>query len=425
MKRTVQKAARLEGILKVPGDKSISHRALILGAAAHGRQVIDGLSDAHDVHTTAQALRAMGCFVESMPDGRTIVLPSSLREEYDIDAGNSGTTARLLAGFAAARARQCRIDGDASLRRRPMARVAEPLARMGARVVLANGGTLPATIAGGSLHGIEYTLPVASAQVKSAILIAGLFAEGDTTVVEPVATRDHTEIMLAAMGVEVLREGSRIAVRGGSRLEGTHVTIPGDISSAAFFMVAALIRPGSRVHLPFVGINPRRIGVLTVLRAMGADIAIEVDHGGGEAACDLTVRSGELRGVEIDDPAAVASIIDEIPVLAVAATQADGTTTVRGAGELRHKESDRIEAIVSNLRAMGARIEALEDGFVIQGPTPLRGAPVRSFEDHRIAMAMTVAGLAAEGTTEIDDVDAVAISYPGFYNDLRALVRAQ
>lgn len=425
MKRFVERATRLAGSVKVPGDKSISHRALILGAAGRGRQEIDGLADAADVRSTAQALRAMGCFVESMPDGRTIVLPNSLRDEFDVDAGNSGTTARLFAGLAAGRATRCRIDGDASLRRRPMQRVTEPLARMGARVVLADGGTLPAVIEGGSLHGIEYALPVASAQVKSALLIAGLFAEGDTTVVEPVATRDHTEIMLAAMGVEVACDGNRITVRGGSRPEGTHVTIPGDISSAAFFVVAALIRPGSDIHLPFTGINPRRTGVLTVLRSMGADIAIEVSHEGCEAAADLSVRASELRGVEIDDPALVASIIDEIPVLAVAATQADGVTVIRGAGELRHKESDRIEAVVSNLRAMGARIEASGGAIVIEGPTPLRGAAVRSFGDHRIAMALTVAGLAAEGRTEIDGADAVAISYPGFYDDLRALVRRE
>lgn len=425
MKRIVERAARLEGFLKVPGDKSISHRALILGAAGRGRQVIDGLSDAADVRTTAQALRAMGCFVESMPDGRTIVLPSTLLASFDIDAGNSGTTARLLAGLAAGRATRCRIDGDASLRRRPMGRVAEPLVRMGARVVLADGGTLPATVEGGSLRGIEYALPVASAQVKSALLIAGLFADGDTTVIEPVATRDHTEIMLAAMGVELARDGYRVTVHGGSRPEGTHVTIPGDISSAAFFVAAALIRPGSDVHLPFTGINPRRTGVLTVLRSMGADITIEVSHEGCEAAADLTVRSSELRGVEIDDPALVASIIDEIPVIAVAATQAHGVTIIRGAGELRHKESDRIEATVSNLRAMGARIEAIDDTITIEGPTPLRGAAVRSLGDHRIAMALTVAGLAATGRTEIDDAGAVEISYPGFYNDLRTLIRQE
>lgn len=423
MKRTVERAARLEGTVKVPGDKSISHRALILGAAGRGRQEIDGLSDAVDVGTTVRALQAMGCFVESMPDGRTIVLPSSLHASFDIDAGNSGTTARLLAGLAAGRAVRCRIDGDASLRRRPMDRVAEPLTRMGARVVLANGGTLPATIEGGSLRGITYTLPVASAQVKSALLIAGLFAEGDTTVIEPVATRDHTEIMLAQMGVELARDGNRVTVRGGSRAEGAHVTIPGDISSAAFFIVAALIRPGSHLHLPFTGINPRRTGILTVLRSMGADIAIEVSHAGSEAAADLTVRSAELHGIEIDDPGTVAAIMDEIPVLAVAATQANGVTTIRGAAELRHKESDRIEAIVSNLRAMGARIESAGDTITIEGPTPLRAAAVKSFGDHRIAMAMSVAGLAAEGRTEIDDADAVEISYPRFYNDLRTLLR--
>jgi len=424
MKRTIQPAARLEGILKVPGDKSISHRALILGAAARGRQVIDGLSDALDVHSTVQALRDMGCFVESMPDGRTIVLPGTPRDSFAVDAGNSGTTARLIAGLAAGRAGECRIDGDASLRRRPMARVAEPLARMGARVVLAEGGTLPAVISGGSLHGISYTLPVASAQVKSAVLIAGLFAEGDTTVEEPVATRDHTEIMMAAMGVQPARDGNRITVRGGSHLEGTHLTIPGDISSAVFFMVAASLLPGSRVHLPFTGINPRRTGILTVLHAMGADIAIEVDHAGAEPAADLTVSSAPLRGIEIDDPAVVSSIIDEIPALAVAATQAEGVTTIRGAGELRMKESDRIESIVSNLRALGARIDAHEDGFTVEGPTPLRGAAVDSRGDHRIAMAMTVAALVAQGNTEIDCAEAADVSYPGFYNDLRVLVRA-
>ncbi len=423
MKRIVENARRLEGIVKVPGDKSISHRALILGAAARGKQTIDGLSDAGDVRSTAAALRAMGCFVESMPDGGTIVLSNALLENFDIDAGNSGTTARLLAGLAAGRAVRCRIDGDTSLRRRPMGRVADPLTRMGARITLSNGGTLPAVVEGGSLHGIEYELPVASAQVKSALLIAGLFAEGDTTVIEPVPTRDHTEILLEAMGVAVVRDGKRITIRGGARPEGTHVTVPGDISSAAFFIAAALALPDSRVHLPFTGINPRRTGILTVFRSMGGDIEVEADHGGCEAAGDLTVRSSALTGVEINDAETVASIIDEIPILAVLATQAHGTTTIHGASELRHKESDRIEAIVTNLRAMGARIESLDDGLLVHGPAPLRGAPVSSCGDHRIAMAMTVAGMIAEGATEIEGADVVDISYPGFYNDLRTLIR--
>lgn len=424
MKLAIDKATRLDGALKVPGDKSISHRALILGAAARGRQTIDGIADSADVRTTMEALRAMGCFVESMPDGRTIVLANNLESEFDVDAGNSGTTARLLAGLAAARARRCRIDGDASLRKRPMGRVAEPLALMGARVVLANGGTLPALIEGGALRGIRYELPVPSAQVKSAILIAGVFADGTTTVVERVSTRDHTEIMLAAMGADISRDGGGIRVRGGVPLEGIHVTVPGDFSSAAFFLVAAILVPGSRVHLPFTGVNPRRAGLLKVLERMGASFSIDALQAGlNEHAGDVTAVHATLRGITIDDATTVASIIDEIPVLAVAATQAEGRTEIRGAGELRHKESDRIDAMARNLRALGASIEVFDDGLAIEGPTRLRGAAVSSFGDHRIAMAMAVAGLVAEGRTEIDDASVVEISYPKFFADLRTLVR--
>jgi 3-phosphoshikimate 1-carboxyvinyltransferase len=424
MSFAIHKASRLDGVLKVPGDKSISHRALILGAAARGRQTIDGIADSADVRTTMEALRAMGCFVESMPDGRTIVLTHAIAPEFEIDAGNSGTTARLLAGLAAARARRCRIDGDASLRKRPMARVAEPLARMGARVVLANGGTLPATVEGGTLRGIRYEMPVPSAQVKSAVLIAGLFAEGETAVVDRVPTRDHTEIMLAAMGADIVREGGTVRVRGGVPLEGVHVTVPGDFSSAAYFLVAAILIPGSRVHLPFTGVNPRRAGLLNVLESMGASFSIDALHTGiNEHAGDLATAYAPLRGVTVEDPAAIASMIDEIPVLAVAATQAEGRTEIRGASELRHKESDRIEAIAHNLRALGAAIETFEDGLAIEGPTPLRGAAVSSFGDHRIAMSMAVAGLIAEGHTELDDASVVEISYPKFFADLRTLVR--
>ncbi len=424
MSLVIHKASRLEGVLKVPGDKSISHRALILGAAARGRQTIDGIADSADVRTTMEALRAMGCFVESMPDGRTLVLTRAITPEFEIDAGNSGTTARLLAGLAAARARRCHIDGDASLRKRPMARVAEPLARMGARVVLANGGTLPATIEGGALHGIRYEMTVPSAQVKSAVLIAGVFAEGETTVVDRVPTRDHTEIMLAAMGADIAREGNTVRVRGGVPLEGVHVTVPGDFSSAAYFLVATILIPGSRVHLPFTGVNPRRAGLLNVLERMGAAFSIDALHTGiSEHAGDLATAHAPLHGVTVDDPAAIASIIDEIPVLAVAATQAEGRTEIRGAGELRHKESDRIDAIAHNLRALGASIETFDDGFAVEGPTRLRGAAVSSFGDHRIAMSMAVAGLVADGHTEIDDASVVEISYPKFFADLRTLIR--
>jgi 3-phosphoshikimate 1-carboxyvinyltransferase len=425
MKHVVERITRLEGSLKVPGDKSISHRALILGAAARGRQVIDGLSDAADVASSVAALRAMGCFVESMPDGRTLVLAGTLAPDYEVDAGNSGTTARLVAGLAAARAHRCRIDGDASLRRRPMARVAEPLARMGARVTLTNGGTLPATIEGGALHGIRYQTPVPSAQVKSAVLIAGLFADGETTVVEATPTRDHTEIMLEAMGANLARGDGAVTVRGGSPLEGVHVVVPGDFSSAAFFIVAVLLVPGSRVHLPFTGVNPRRTGLLRVLESMGAHVHVDDVHdGAADPAGDITASfSKQLHGITIDDPVTVASIIDEIPVLAVAATQAEGQTVIRGAGELRHKESDRIASLVANLRALGARVEALDDGLAIEGPVRLRGAAVASFGDHRIAMAMAIAGLVADGRTEIGDAGVVDISYPRFFADLRTLTR--
>jgi 3-phosphoshikimate 1-carboxyvinyltransferase len=424
MKRVIDKAARLEGTLKVPGDKSISHRALILGAAARGHQTIEGLSDAADVGSTIGALRAMGCFVESMPDGRTMVIAHSLLSAYDVDAGNSGTTARLLAGFAAARATRCRIDGDASLRARPMQRVAEPLTRMGARVTLSETGTLPAVIEGGALRGIRYEMPVASAQVKSAILIAALSAAGDTTVVERTPTRDHTEIMLRAMGADISRDHDAVIVRGGSRLEGISITVPGDFSSAAFFIVAALLLPGSRVHLPFTGVNPRRIELLRVLQSMGARVAIDaLDADGAEPAGDIVASFSELRSAQVHDPAAVAAIIDEIPILAVAATQAHGRTTIRGAAELRHKESDRIAALAHNLRLLGARVEEFDDGLAVDGPTRLRGAAVLSFGDHRIAMAMAVAGLLADGRTEIDDASVVGVSYPRFFHDLAALAR--
>jgi len=424
MKRTIERIARLEGVVKVPGDKSISHRALILGAAARGRQIIDGLSDAADVASTAAALRTMGCFVEDMPDGRTMVLSHHLVSECEIDAGNSGTTARLLTGLAAARITRCRIDGDASLRRRPMARVAEPLTRMGARVMLANGGTLPAVVEGGALRGIRYEMTVASAQVKSAVLLAGLFADGITTVVEPAPTRDHTEIMLRAMGADVTVDGNAVSVRGSSALTGAHITIPGDFSSAAFFIVAATLVPGSRVHLPFTGLNPRRTALLDVLARMGASISVEATHEhGAEPTGDISVSHAALRALEVDEPAVIASLIDEIPVLAVAATQATGRTVIRGAAELRHKESDRIATVVAGLQAMGARVEAIEDGLAIEGPSALRGATVSSAGDHRIAMALAVAGLIADGDTHIEDADCVAISYPRFFADLRALSR--
>lgn len=424
MKRTIRHIDRIQGVLKVPGDKSISHRALLLGAVARGKQVVEGAAQSADVATTVQCLRDLGCFVEEMPDGRTLVLNHSLVERAELYAGNSGTTARLMAGLVAGLGIACTIDGDESLRRRPMTRIAKPLAAMGATVRVSDRGTLPMEIEASGLRGITYELPVASAQVKSAVLIAGLMAKGETTVVEPVPTRDHTERMLGVMGVEVRRDGDRISVTGGQNADGIHIIVPGDFSSAAFFIVAASCFPDSELFMPNTGLNPTRTGLLPVLASMGASVTAENEMlTAGEPVGDLNVRSAALRAVDIDDPATVASVIDEIPIIAVAATQAEGTTSIRGAGELRNKECDRIQATVENLRALGADVTEHEDGMTVRGPARLKGAAVKSFGDHRIVMAMTVAGMLAAGETEIDDASPVDVSYPGFFNDLLTVIR--
>jgi 3-phosphoshikimate 1-carboxyvinyltransferase len=415
-------AERIAGTVRVPGDKSIAHRALILGAICRGKQVVGGVPDGADIHSSVGCLRALGTFVEEMPDGRMLILSKPLTGGVTLDAGNSGTTARLLAGVLAGQNSETTIDGDASLRRRPMDRVADPLTKMGA-VVTTKDGRLPMTVKGGSLRGIEYTPPVASAQVKSAVLLAGLFAEGRTTITEPAPTRDHTERMLQAMGVSVTRDGNRVSITGPDYPHATEVRVPGDVSSAAYLIVAATCLPGSEIYLPSVGVNPTRRGLLDVMTRMGAEIeTVNSDTYLGEPVADIIVRAAELRGVEVN-AAEVPRLIDELPILAVAATQAEGDTTVTGAAELRHKESDRIETTVSNLRALGANIDATDDGFVVHGPTPLAGAPVDSRGDHRIAMSMAVAAFIARGTTRIDGSDAIHVSYPGFFEDLSAVVR--
>jgi 3-phosphoshikimate 1-carboxyvinyltransferase len=416
-------AARIEGAVRVPGDKSIAHRALILGAMSRGKQLVDGVPNSADVQSTIACLRELGVLIEAMPDGRTLVLPRKLAEPQGLFAGNSGTTARLLSGLAAGQPFTTRIDGDASLRRRPMARVAEPLAQMGADIATSAGGRLPITIRGGSLKGITYHLPVASAQVKSAVLIAGLQAEGETVVVETVPTRDHTERLLQAMGAPIDVNNGTIRVRGAVPLRAVDVKIPGDISSAAFFMVATTCLKHSEIYLPTTGVNPTRTGVVDVLRAMGGSIEmVNSDTFLGEPVADLVVRSSSLRGLTIDETV-LPSLIDELPVIAVAATQAEGETIVTGAAELRHKESDRIAAIVGSLKRFGADIEERGDGFAVRGPTPLRGARVSSHGDHRIAMAMAVAGVLADGETEIEHSAVVDVSYPRFFTDLNAMLR--
>ncbi len=423
MQAVMNEVRRLEGELRVPGDKSVAHRALILGALARGRQEVAGLPDSQDVASTAACLAALGYSVERRDGGGVTVSGSPRGGEFRLDAGNSGTTARLLAGMMAGLRLKGVIDGDASLRRRPMSRIADPLTLMGADVATSPDGRLPLRLGGGKPSGITYAPPQASAQVKSAVLLAGLGAEGATTVLEPVPTRDHTEIMLAVMGVPVARAEGSVTVPGGARPEGVRIEVPGDVSSAAFFAAAASVHPDADLRLQGVGVNPTRTGFLEVLERMGARIERENERiRQGEAVADLRVRTGRLQGVEIAG-ALVPKLIDELPVLAVAASQAEGATVVRDAAELRHKESDRIAATVANLRRMGADIEERDDGFVVRGPCRLRGAAVEARGDHRIVMAMAVAGLVARGTTRIDDCDVAAVSYPAFFEDLRRLCR--
>ena len=411
---TVSGGRPLRGRITVPGDKSISHRALILAALAEGTSVVRGLSDGDDVARTRAAIEAMGAGVdgEKITGGR-----SRLHEPGDVlDMGNSGTGIRLLAGLCAGFPWLTVLTGDRSIRRRPMSRVAEPLRMMGATVDGREGGRLPPlTVRGVGLRGIDYDLPVPSAQVKSAVLLAGLSAEGDTVVRQPVVTRAHTEEMLVAAGVDVdvSTDGLVVTLRP-SPLQPFELDVPGDPSQAAFWIVAACIVPGSDVVVDDVYIGPARTGFLDVLERMGADL---------ERVDDRSIRarySPELHGTAVA-PAEIAAVIDEIPILAVAATRADGDTGFLDIGELRVKESDRVATIIEGLAGVGATAEADGAGLHVRGGATLRGGKVHSHGDHRIAMAIAVAGLAAEGATEIDGWEAVATSYPGFEQDLERL----
>ncbi|MGO8686801.1 MAG: 3-phosphoshikimate 1-carboxyvinyltransferase [Candidatus Dormibacteria bacterium] len=420
---------RLDGEVRVPGDKSISHRALILGALARGRTYLGGLAPGDDVARTASCLEACGVHVRVHDDGRAMVEGDGPERALSapaapLDCGNSGSSMRMLAGALAGHPMTASLDGDASLRRRPMRRVATPLQEMGAAVRLSRDGTAPMIIDGRRpLRGITFEPPVASAQVKTAVLLAGLFADGPTTVVEPAPTRDHTERLLELCGVEVSRGEGRVTVSPGA-LQPFGLRIPGDISSAAFFLCLAAAREGWRVRCPEVGLNPGRDGVLEVLRAMGAAVEVTAGDaaGGVEPVGDVEVRGAGLRATRIAG-ALVPRLIDELPVIAVLATQAEGVTEIRDAAELRAKESDRIADLAAGLNRMGARCETLVDGLVIEGPTRLTPAPVDAAGDHRLAMAFAVAACLAFGTgsTRIAGAESVAISYPGFFEDLAAL----
>lgn len=422
-------ARRLHGTIAVPGDKSISHRALILNALADGAAHIDGLLDSDDCRSTMACLRSFG--VEFSRDADRVVVRSpglrALREpDAVLDCGNSGTTMRLLAGLAAAIDGVSVLDGDASLRSRPMARVLGPLSAMGARVDGRAEGTLaPIVIRGGALHPFRGRLEVASAQVKSAIVIAALSADGDSAIEEPATTRDHTERMLSAMGAQIRRAGSTIEVTPADSLQPIDMRVPGDLSAAAFWLVAGSIADDAEIELPGVGVNPTRTGVLDVLTAMGANITRNNERlVGGEPVADLVVRSAQLRGVVIGGDLVTRSI-DELPVLAVAAAYADGVTEIRDAAELRVKESDRIATTAAMLKALGARVEEHADGMTIEGGHALVGGTLDSHGDHRLAMAAAVAALSvADGTTELRGEDAVGVSYPQFWKHLDALAGA-
>jgi 3-phosphoshikimate 1-carboxyvinyltransferase len=421
----------LRGTVQVPGDKSISHRALLFGAIAEGETRIEGLLPAEDPLSTAACLRAMGVEVSAIRAGETVLVRGvgldGLQEPADVlDCGNSGTTMRLMLGLLAGRAgRHFVLTGDGSLRGRPMRRVGAPLAEMGAVIHgRKQGNFAPLAVLGQALQGTTIHTPVASAQVKSAILLAGLTAAGPTTVIEPAQSRDHSERMLRAFGAKLTVGGpglTEVIVTPGNRLKGQAVVVPGDISSAAFWLVAAAITPGAALTVENVGLNPSRTGILEVLEQMGARLEVVNRRDvAGEPVGDLRVGHGPLRAFEIGGEL-IPRLVDEIPVLAVAACCAEGVSRIRDAGELRVKETDRLAVMARQLGAMGARIEEFEDGMAITGATELQGATVDSETDHRVAMSLAVAAGIATGSTELHRPEAAAVSYPNFWDDLQRL----
>ncbi len=424
---TITPGYPLSGSCSVPGDKSISHRAVMFGSIAEGDTIIRNFLDGGDCRSTVHVMRGLGVEIDVTTPTELVVHGrgfEGLQEPGDVlDCGNSGTTIRLLAGLLVGQQFTSFLTGTSQIRRRPMGRVVRPLRGMGADVMgRQNGDYAPLGIRPSRLRGLEYTMPVASAQVKSCLLLAGLYAHGLTVVIEPGPARDHTERMLAAMGAPIAVYGNKItSERPQTPLQALDITVPGDISSAAFLLVAGAITPNSRITVTGVGTNPTRTGIIDALHAMGAAITYENEREeGGEPVADLVVTTSALRGTTFGGEQIV-TMIDELPILAVAATQAEGRTVVRDAHELRVKETDRIATTVSELRKLGARIEPTADGFIIDGPTPLVGAPVESHDDHRLAMAMTVAGLVARGQTEVYGAEVTADSFPGFEVTLQAL----
>ncbi len=421
MQVAVRRPRRLTGTITPPGDKSISHRAVIFNAIAEGEARINNYGPGADCQSTLRVLRSLGTQIDS--NGSSLMVQGgTLQEPIDIlNTGNSGTTTRLMAGVLAGQSFLSVMTGDRSIRSRPMGRIVDPLRLMGAQVDGRDGGKLaPLIFRGGTLHGIEYRLPVASAQLKSALLLAGLFAEGDTVLAQPALSRDHTELMFRAMGAEVTEDGLTVSVKP-ARLRAIDVTIPADISSAAYWLVAAVCHPDAELTVMGVGTNPTRTGILDALQAMGADLSIINERiEGGEQVADIIARSSRLHSIEVAGDL-IPRLVDEVPILALAACFAEGTTVICDAAELRVKESDRLQATSKELTRMGASVEELSDGLRITGGHTLTGARGRSYGDHRIAMTLGIAGLLASGETTIAAADAASISYPSFWDDLASL----
>jgi len=417
----------LKGTIKVPGDKSISHRSVMFAAVARGKTMVENFLPGADCLSTIHCFQQMSVPIER--DGTRVVIAGKgwdglAEPETVLDTGNSGTTTRLMLGLLAGRPFHSVIAGDESIAKRPMQRVTKPLCEMGAHIDGRMGGNFtPLSIRGGALQGIEYRLPVASAQVKSALLLAGLQADGTTIVHEPQPTRDHTERMIRAFGGEVRTEGRTISVRGGTVFHGTEIVVPGDISSAAFFMAAASLVPGSEIVLPDVGLNPTRAGIIDVLKQMGADMEVVETHApsDGEQTGTLVIRPAALQGVEIGG-GLIPRLIDEIPIIALLATQAEGRTVIKDAAELKVKETNRIDTVVRELKKLGAHIEATADGMIIEGPCRLSGGTVESHGDHRIGMMLAVASLVAKDAVCLKGAEAIAVSYPQFFDDLKSVL---
>ncbi|MFH1784257.1 MAG: 3-phosphoshikimate 1-carboxyvinyltransferase [bacterium] len=421
---SVSNTKKANGTISMPGDKSISHRAIILGAIAEGNTTIKGMLKGEDCLSTIAVFRKLGTIIEEISDEEIVVYGRGLnglsKPTGVLDAGNSGTTMRLVSGLLAGQNFTSTITGDASLCKRPMKRIIDPLGKMGAYITPTHGNLPPLIIRGTKLKGIDYKSKIASAQVKSCLLLAGLYTNGVTSITEPVKSRDHTERILSYMGCPVTIDGLRVEVKGRSKIEAKDITVAGDISSAAFFILCGLLLDGS-IRIKNVGLNPTRTGILKVFEAMGANISVEGERMiCNEPVGDIVVKSSTLKGISIGSKL-VPSLIDEFPILAVAATQAEGVTRISGASELRVKETDRINAICSELGRMGAKIEEKSDGMLIHGRTPLKGAIVESFKDHRMAMSLAIAGLIAEGKTTIKDTDCINTSFPHFMDKLKSV----